>query len=446
MTVNKHPGLFQTFTTSKVLGPSDIIPRIDKAIESLKDSPTAVASAVAPLTKLAGSAGLTSIIAAIRQINPHLTKDEMSLVITHLLVTAKSETNFNWFALNKSNHFGLLQHSPANWANSLKLALSRMSKVDGLREIKTIAKQFGIPPGEVEFLDSKFGATDSKFYQVPAAAGAVTNNWIHFCKQFAWNGKEWTPRLELISQSPRWKELSKRADHTLTNQTQGAIALLSLIHVNGPSWYRTDRLRHLDRIISDGKTGAVMATTPIIMTFLKGLNSVGLNRGVAEKGDSDSHDHSPSQSTKGGWLAVRGDGTKHFGVDYEAPEGTPLIAPVDGEVSSVWTDTYGNNARFKTPDGFMYTFAHLKTLPSKGPVLKGEQFATVGATGTRINPNTKAKSSYHAHMHLSVRAPGDHVDERPDAFAKRKEDQKPYYNPNYAPIKPVSFLIKHDAT
>ena len=79
------------------------------------------------------------------------------------------------------------------------------------------------------------------------------------------------------------------------------------------------------------------------------------------------------------------------GVDYGAPEGTPIVAPEPFEVIKSWTDARGgNSARIRFADGTVMGIAHLKE-PVK--VQRGGAGEVIGFTG-----NTGKSSGPHAHV------------------------------------------------
>jgi len=443
----RFPALVQRFNLARPIGASSITTNIEEVVSHLSDTPQAIVAAAQALTRLSTSPGLVAVISLTKQAGTDLSNGDISNLITHLLVTAKSESNNDWFVRNATNHFGLIQQSRANWDHGLDVINARLSKIDGRRSLATLAADFGIPVYEINYLKSKFGATDSKFYQIPAIAGALLANWTNLCRQFTWTDNGWTPRIDAVINSPRWLEIKDQLATILRDKDKGMIALLSLIHVNGPNWFTGSKVRHLKRIIEDGLHSSAITTAPIVASLSSvvrsKLSNVGnpdrMNRSSVVKDD-------PVQPNHGGWLDKREDGSIHFGVDYAVPQRTPIFAPVDGEVTSVFVDTAGNNARFVTPDGFKYVFAHLDTLPSKGVRKKGEVIGYTGATGYRVDPRTHKASAYRAHFHLSVRAPESHVDLRPNARASRHANASPYFNPNYAPIKPINFLMRPDVS
>jgi len=84
----------------------------------------------------------------------------------------------------------------------------------------------------------------------------------------------------------------------------------------------------------------------------------------------------------------------HFGIDIAAPTGTPIYAPMDGEVLAA-TDNfkgmpkYGNVVVIKTGNGATTMFSHLDSynVTAGQVVKKGDQIATVGSTGKSTGPH-----------------------------------------------------------
>ncbi|MGH3414241.1 MAG: M23 family metallopeptidase [Marmoricola sp.] len=98
----------------------------------------------------------------------------------------------------------------------------------------------------------------------------------------------------------------------------------------------------------------------------------------------------------------------HTGLDFAAPEGTPIRSVTGGVVvSTTYDGSYGNKTVIRIPGGTLLWYAH----QSDFAVSPGEHVATgqligyVGATGNVTGP----------HLHLEVRPTPDHpVD--PDAY------------------------------
>ena len=95
------------------------------------------------------------------------------------------------------------------------------------------------------------------------------------------------------------------------------------------------------------------------------------------------------------WLAPRSGGRQHKGVDMFADEGTPVVAPVAGEVDFA-EDTLGGLAfHLWGEDGNYYFGAHLASYAgSSRRVTAGETIGYVGHTGNA------ADSSSHLHFEI----------------------------------------------
>lgn len=92
----------------------------------------------------------------------------------------------------------------------------------------------------------------------------------------------------------------------------------------------------------------------------------------------------------------------HNGMDIAAPQGTPVVAPLDGIVSAVGSNaTSGNFVRIQHAGALETAYAHLfRVFVGKGETLRrGDEFAEVGSTGTSTGP----------HLHFVVRVNGEAV-------------------------------------
>ena len=104
---------------------------------------------------------------------------------------------------------------------------------------------------------------------------------------------------------------------------------------------------------------------------------------------------------------VTGTESCHSGVDIACPEGTPVVAPADGEVLATWIDERHGGGLSLTLQcgGARYGLAHLsEVLVVRGQrVERGELIARTGGTpGTR-----EAGRSTGPHLHLTVRHCGE---------------------------------------
>lgn len=88
-------------------------------------------------------------------------------------------------------------------------------------------------------------------------------------------------------------------------------------------------------------------------------------------------------------------GQRHTGIDYPAPKGTPIRAPISGTVTVVKHQVtgYGNHL-YITNANIQVLLAHMQaTLVSPGQqVTEGQQAGTVGSTGWSTGP----------HVHIGV--------------------------------------------
>lgn len=89
----------------------------------------------------------------------------------------------------------------------------------------------------------------------------------------------------------------------------------------------------------------------------------------------------------------------HTGLDFAAPEGTPVMATAAGEVTSTTYDSsYGNQIVVTHDDGTQTWYCHLSSFyvtPGES-VGRGETIAAVGSTGNATGP----------HLHLEVHPGG----------------------------------------
>jgi len=85
----------------------------------------------------------------------------------------------------------------------------------------------------------------------------------------------------------------------------------------------------------------------------------------------------------------------HAAIDLSAPQGTPVVAAMDGRVSALGFDrTYGNFIIITHSGGFQTLYAHLHTTAVRrgDQVRQGARIGTVGSTGHSTGP----------HLHFAV--------------------------------------------
>ncbi|HYN78982.1 MAG TPA: M23 family metallopeptidase, partial [Lamprocystis sp. (in: g-proteobacteria)] len=101
----------------------------------------------------------------------------------------------------------------------------------------------------------------------------------------------------------------------------------------------------------------------------------------------------------------------HRGVDFAAPQGSPIVAVADGLVTfSGRKGGYGNLIEIRHADGLTTRYGHNSAnLVQEGQqVRQGQQIGAVGATGIATGP----------HVHFEVLSNGEHRD--PVAFTGRQ--------------------------
>jgi len=80
----------------------------------------------------------------------------------------------------------------------------------------------------------------------------------------------------------------------------------------------------------------------------------------------------------------------HYGVDYAAPVGTPVLATANGLVTLAgWKDDYGKTVRLRHPNGFETLYGHLSRIdvaPGQR-VTQGMRLGAVGMTGLATGPH-----------------------------------------------------------
>jgi murein DD-endopeptidase MepM/ murein hydrolase activator NlpD len=91
----------------------------------------------------------------------------------------------------------------------------------------------------------------------------------------------------------------------------------------------------------------------------------------------------------------------HTGLDFAAPDGTPIHAVAAGTVTEVgYAGAYGNRTVIRLPDGTELWYCHQSAYAVKDgrQVVAGQVIGSVGSTGNTTGP----------HVHLEVRPSKDH--------------------------------------
>jgi len=106
-----------------------------------------------------------------------------------------------------------------------------------------------------------------------------------------------------------------------------------------------------------------------------------------------------------GWVADPQTGvrTYHSGIDIAAPEGTAVMAALDGRVTKVTEEPgYGKLVIVDHGSGVTTWYAHLSaiTVKERQYVKQGDEVGKVGQTGTATGP----------HLHFEIRVNGNAVD------------------------------------
>ncbi|HHW18253.1 MAG TPA: M23 family metallopeptidase [Firmicutes bacterium] len=93
----------------------------------------------------------------------------------------------------------------------------------------------------------------------------------------------------------------------------------------------------------------------------------------------------------------------HQGIDIQVPEGTRVVAALDGIVTSVReSPSYGLVVEIEHPNGFSTVYAHLQSVFVKKDqkVKKGEAIGTAGQSGNATAP----------HLHFELKKDGLEID------------------------------------
>ncbi|OSI11946.1 peptidase M23 [Neisseria canis] len=105
----------------------------------------------------------------------------------------------------------------------------------------------------------------------------------------------------------------------------------------------------------------------------------------------------------------------HTGIDYAAPEGTPIYAPADGAVTwKGWKGGYGHTVMLMHSNGVETLYGHMSAYAPIGTAVKaGDLIGYVGSTGRSTGP----------HLHYEARINGQHVNPTTVALPTPKMEQ-----------------------
>jgi murein DD-endopeptidase MepM/ murein hydrolase activator NlpD len=135
----------------------------------------------------------------------------------------------------------------------------------------------------------------------------------------------------------------------------------------------------------------------------------------------------PYLSSSYGWRRhpVSGRPSRHDGLDFAAPRGTPILAAAGGVVVAAGWDTgYGRRVEIDHGDGLMSRYAHAShILVEPGDLVeRGQPVARVGSSGVSTGP----------HLHFEVRLGGQALD--PRLFLGRQATAPPTVASTAAPL------------
>ena len=119
--------------------------------------------------------------------------------------------------------------------------------------------------------------------------------------------------------------------------------------------------------------------------------------------------------------------TRHTGLDFKAPRGTPVYAVHGGTVVKLaWHKAYGRMVILEVAPGVTVWYCHLSAVTvTLGAVQVGQQLGRIGSTGNAFGP----------HLHLEVRVNDRPTD--PAVYLFGTPPGKTSAPPSWLPPKPV---------
>jgi murein DD-endopeptidase MepM/ murein hydrolase activator NlpD len=160
--------------------------------------------------------------------------------------------------------------------------------------------------------------------------------------------------------------------------------------VYGAKEVRTEVAKENGVVVASNQIASVVTAEPQTQVALKGTKSIALFSGTGYLSSPVSHiEISSAYGSRGGG--------RHTGVDFRDPKGTPIYAADDGVVIAVKSGgSPGKMIKLSHGNGVETWYEHCDTIiVTVGQVVKkGQQIATVGATGNA--------TGYHLHFEVRV--------------------------------------------
>jgi len=131
----------------------------------------------------------------------------------------------------------------------------------------------------------------------------------------------------------------------------------------------------------------------------------------------------------------------HYGVDYAAPVGTPVLAAGRGlVVAAGWQGGYGKAVRLRHSNGYETLYGHLSRIDvALGQrVDQGARLGTVGMTGLATGPHLDYRMTRDGRFVDPLRVPSPPADpvakEERTAFERARDERLPLLQPEEAPL------------